>query len=187
VAEAKHAGGGKEGGKQASNGGRKGGRERGRAYLDVEVVVGAVNVGGDDGGEVAAVLLLVAPRHHVKHALGIGVPLIGRMRRPIMNHALINRVRRLIREHTRRQAGHQLLHLEVLARLHDIIVDQNILPVELHFLLHVAKQPPHQGRQVNDHRRAVLLKNSVRLRLVTQVPVLGAQKHVGLGVGGDGV
>lgn len=40
---------------------------------------------------------------------------------------------------------------------------------------------------MNDHRRAVLLKNSVRLGLVTQIPVLGAQKHVGLGLGSDGV
>jgi hypothetical protein len=36
--------------------------------------VGAVDVGGDDGGEVAPVLFLVAAGHDVDHALGIGVP-----------------------------------------------------------------------------------------------------------------
>ena len=56
------------------NGGREGGKEgRVDRYLDVEVVVGPVDVGGDDGGEVAAVLLLVAPGHDVEHALGVGV------------------------------------------------------------------------------------------------------------------
>ncbi len=42
--------------------------------MDVEVVVGSVDVGRDDGGEVAAVLFLIAPGHDVEHALGIRVP-----------------------------------------------------------------------------------------------------------------
>lgn len=43
------------------------------AVLDVEVVVRAVDVGGDNGGEVAPVLLLVAAVQHVDHALGVSV------------------------------------------------------------------------------------------------------------------
>lgn len=113
--------------------------------------------------------------------------LIRGMGRPIMNHAFIDRVRRLIGEHTRRQARNQFLHLMILAGLHHVIVDQHILAVKLHLLLHVTKQSPDQRRQVNDHRRAVLLKNGIRLRLITQISILGAEEDICLRLGGDGV
>lgn len=46
-----------------------------------EVVVLAVDVGRDDGREVAAVLVVVAPVHDVDHALGIRIALVGGVRR----------------------------------------------------------------------------------------------------------
>lgn len=50
-----------------------------------EVVVRAVDVGGDDRGVVAAVLLLVAAVHHVDHAFGIGVSFVGSVRRAVVD------------------------------------------------------------------------------------------------------
>lgn len=43
------------------------------AIIDVEIIVGSVNISGDDGGEVAAVLLLVATAEDVNHTLGVGI------------------------------------------------------------------------------------------------------------------
>ena len=37
------------------------------------VIMRSVNVGGDDGGEVASVLLVVALVHHIDHPLRIGI------------------------------------------------------------------------------------------------------------------
>eukprot|EP00968_Pinguiococcus_pyrenoidosus_P011092 scaffold888_cov246-Pinguiococcus_pyrenoidosus.AAC.3 len=47
------------------------------AVLNVEVVVRAVDVRGNDARELAAVLLIVAAVQHVDHALGIGISLPG--------------------------------------------------------------------------------------------------------------
>lgn len=92
--------------------------------------------GGADVGIDALFLNFVEYRNLLLPSLPpSSLTLIGRMRRPIMNHALIDGVRRLIGEHTRRQARHQLLHLKILACLHDIVVNQHILSVKLHFFL----------------------------------------------------
>jgi hypothetical protein len=48
--------------------------------LQVEVVVLAEDVGGDDGGVVAPVLGLVHAVLDVDHALGVGVALVGEVR-----------------------------------------------------------------------------------------------------------
>ena len=50
-----------------------------------EVVVRAVDVGGDDRGVVAAVLFLVAAVHHVDHAFGIGVSFVGSVRGAVVD------------------------------------------------------------------------------------------------------
>lgn len=49
--------------------------------LDAEVVVGAVDVGGNYCGKVTAVLLAVGATGHIQHALGVGVALAGVMGR----------------------------------------------------------------------------------------------------------
>ena len=40
---------------------------------NVEIVVGAKDVAGDDGGKLAPVLLLIPTVHHIKHPLGVAV------------------------------------------------------------------------------------------------------------------
>ena len=72
------------------------------AALDRVVVVGPVDVRGNDARKVTPVLVLVAPIHDVDHPFGIRVALVRQVGRPIMNHGLINRIRRLVREDARR-------------------------------------------------------------------------------------
>jgi len=43
------------------------------SILDVEVIIGPINVSGDDGGEVHPILLIIATVQHVNHTLGIGI------------------------------------------------------------------------------------------------------------------
>lgn len=63
-----------------------------------------------------------------------------------MHHGLVDGVRGLVGEDTRRQARHQLLHLVDAAALHDVVVDQNVLSVELHLVLEVAEKTPNLWR-----------------------------------------
>ena len=50
------------------------------SVLQVEVVVRPVDVAGHDGGELDAVLVGVHSVHHVDHALGEAVAVVGRVR-----------------------------------------------------------------------------------------------------------
>jgi len=53
--------------------------------------------------------------------------------------------------------------LIVLARLHDIIIDEDVLTVEFHLILHVAEQTPYQCCQVDDLVGTVFLEDGAGL------------------------
>ena len=104
------------------------------AVLDGEVVVRAVDVGGDDGGEVAPVLLSVGAVQGIDEALGVGVSLIGWVGRTIVEHGLIDGIARLVGEDAGGEEGYELLHLVDAAVLHDVVIDERILAVELNLI-----------------------------------------------------
>lgn len=101
------------------------------AVLDGKVVMRAVDVGGDDGGEIAPVLLGVGAVHGVDEALGVGISLVGGVRRSVVQHGLVDGVSRLVGEDAGGEEGHELLDLVDAAVLHDVIVDKSVLAVEL--------------------------------------------------------
>lgn len=55
------------------------------AILQVEVVMGAIHIGGDDRGKEAAMLLMVSLVHDVNHPLGHAVAIVGVMWRAIVD------------------------------------------------------------------------------------------------------
>mmetsp|Transcript_17484 Transcript_17484/g.51008 ORF Transcript_17484/g.51008 Transcript_17484/m.51008 type:complete len:238 (+) Transcript_17484:321-1034(+) len=73
--------------------------------LNREVVVGAVDVGWDDGGEVAAILLGVRAVHGIDETLGVGISLVGGVGRAVVQHRLVDGVLGLIGEDARGQHG----------------------------------------------------------------------------------
>lgn len=103
------------------------------AILNGEIVVFSVNVGGDDGGKVAIVLFGVGSIHGVNQTFGIGVSLVGWMRRPVVQHGLIDWIRRFVWEDTGTQKADQFLDIVDAATFHDIVVDEDILAKEFHW------------------------------------------------------
>ena len=83
------------------------------AALDVEGVVGAVDVGGDDGGELAAVLLVVEAVEDLDHPLGVGVALVAEVRRAVVDHLLGDGIAGLVGEDAGGEAGDELLDLRM--------------------------------------------------------------------------
>ena len=55
------------------------------SIFQVEVIVRAVNIRGNDCREVAAILLVVGPVHDVEHTLGVAVTKVRLVRSPIVN------------------------------------------------------------------------------------------------------
>jgi hypothetical protein len=101
------------------------------AVLDGEVVVRAVDVGGDDGGEVAPVLLSVGAVQGIDEALGVGVSLVGGMGRSVVKHGLIDGISRLVGKNAGGKERYEFLHLVDTAVLHDVVIDESVLAVEL--------------------------------------------------------
>ena len=176
------------------------------AALDVEVVVLAVHVARDHRRELAAVLLGVAPVEDIDHALGVRVSLVRRVRRPVVkllarptlrcqscagggcgvrvlaaHHGLINGVRGLVRKDARGQARHQLLHLELTAALHDVVVHQRVVAVELHVVREVVEQAPNEGGQVNDVGRPHTLKDGTCGGGIADIGWPRRTEYIGLG------
>ena len=110
------------------------------ATFDLEIVERPVDVGGNDGCEVASILLRIKTIHHLNHALGIRVALIRIVWRTIMDHRLIDRIGSLIREDASRETRNQLLHLKFTAQFHHIHVHNDIIIVKLYLVGHVVKQ-----------------------------------------------
>ena len=130
--------------------------------LNLVVIVGTVDVGGHDCGEVASVLLGIQTIHHLDHSLGVGVAFVGIVWRTQMNHGFIDGVGRLIGEDARRKTRNELLHLELTAQLHHIHVHDNVIVVKLHLVGHVVEQTSDLSSQVNNISRLVLFKASTR-------------------------
>lgn len=101
------------------------------AVLDGEVVVRAVDVSWDDGGEIAPVLLGVGAVHGVDEALGVGVSLVGGMGRSVVKHGLIDGISRLVGKNAGGKERYEFLHLVDTAVLHDVVIDESVLAVEL--------------------------------------------------------
>jgi len=68
------------------------------SILNAKVIIGSVNVGGDDGGEVAPVLLGVGPVHGIDEPFGVGVSLVGGVGWTIVEHGLVDGVGRFVGE-----------------------------------------------------------------------------------------
>mmetsp|Transcript_2079 Transcript_2079/g.2978 ORF Transcript_2079/g.2978 Transcript_2079/m.2978 type:complete len:360 (-) Transcript_2079:110-1189(-) len=141
-----------------------------------KVVRRAVNVGGDDGGEIAVVLLRVGSIHGIDQTLGVGVSLVGGMGRAVVKHGFVDRVGRLVGKDASAQHAHQLFDLVNATTFHDIVVDQNVFTEEFHLLRHVGKQPADFGGQVNHVGRLFALENGLGVLADSQIAVLARQK-----------
>jgi hypothetical protein len=69
---------------------------------------------------------------------------------PVVHHGLVNWIAGLVWEDAGRQAGHQLLHLGVLACLEDVVLHDDVVPPKLH--LFFLRQ--EAGRQTHAQERA---------------------------------
>ena len=145
--------------------------------LQVEVVVLAEDVGGDDGGVVAPVLGLVHAVLDVDHALGVGVALVGEVRGTVVDHGLVDREGGFIGEDAGGEAGHQLLHAALVALLEDVVVHVHVVPPELHLVLHVGEETAHLGREVDDVGGLVLVEDGSHGGGVAEVTVLRGKER----------
>jgi len=80
--------------------------------LKIVVVMGTKDVGRNDRGEVAAILLVVSLVLNINHTLGVSVAKVGLVRRTIVNHGLVDGVAGLVGENASGKAGNNLLDLQ---------------------------------------------------------------------------
>jgi len=71
--------------------------------LKIVVIVGTVNVGRDDGGKVASVLLVVCLVLDINHTLSVSITEVGLVRRTVVNHGFVDGIASLVRENASRK------------------------------------------------------------------------------------
>jgi hypothetical protein len=94
--------------------------------LDGKIIVRAVNVGGNDGSEIAPVLFGVGSIHGIDQTLGISISLIAGVRRTVVQHGFVDRVGGLVGENTCGKHGDKLLDFVDSAAFHNVVVNENI-------------------------------------------------------------
>ncbi len=135
--------------------------------LEVEVIMRTVDVSGDDGGELAAILLCIRVVRDINHALGVSVGAVREVWRTVVHHGLVDGVRGLVREDTSRETGDELLHLVLVRALDNVVVHGEVIVVELNGILHVAEETTDKGSQVNHVSGSVLLEQSLTCLHIT--------------------
>jgi hypothetical protein len=71
--------------------------------LEIVVIVGTVDVGRDDRGEVASVLLVVCLVLDINHTLSVSITEVGLVRRTVVDHGFVDGVASLVRENAGRK------------------------------------------------------------------------------------
>lgn len=146
------------------------------SILQVEVVVGSVDVAGNDAGELAPVLAGVGLVEDVDHPLGHGVAVVRVVWGPVVDHGLVNRVGRLVGEDTGAEAGDDLLGAGHVSGVEDVVVHAHVVPEEVEASPHVGEESPDESGQVDDVGGLVLLEDGQGGGLVQQVSILGGDE-----------
>ena len=94
--------------------------------LKIKVVMGPIHIRRDHRCKIASVLVLVALVHDINHALGISVSIVGVVRIPIVDHGLINWVRRLVWENTGRETRDNFFDLSITELLSKVSIMHKI-------------------------------------------------------------
>jgi len=99
--------------------------------LNGEVVMRTINIGRNDGGEVTVVLFRIGTIQCIDEAFGIGISLIGWMRRSIVKHGFVDGIFGFVGENACGEEGNEFFHLVDSAAFHDVIIDDDVLTVKL--------------------------------------------------------
>mmetsp|Transcript_11598 Transcript_11598/g.41722 ORF Transcript_11598/g.41722 Transcript_11598/m.41722 type:complete len:247 (-) Transcript_11598:200-940(-) len=145
--------------------------------LEVEVIVLPEDVRRDHGRELHPVLVSIHSVLHVHHALRVRVPLVAKVRRAVVDHRLVDRERRLVRENARAEARHELFYVSLVALLEDVVVHDDVVPPELYLVLHIREQTADLGGEVDHVRGHVLVEYRGRLYRAREVSVPARQVH----------
>jgi len=145
--------------------------------LDREIIIGSINIGGNDGGEVASVFFGVGTVHGIDEALGKGITFVGGVRGSVMEHCFVDWIGGLVRENAGGEEGNKLLYVGDTAKFHDVIVDKDIFSVEFDLLCHISKQTPNLGSKVNNMGRLVLVEYTLSGFAITEVAILAGEEE----------
>ena len=142
--------------------------------LQVEIVVGAVEVGGHHGNVVGAVLQVIALAHLQAGNLGNGVLLIGVLQRAGEEAVLLHGLGRVLGVDARAAQEEQLLYTMGIGLGDDVALDLHVHHDEVGTVEHVGHDAAHKGSCQNYSIRLFFIKEGLDGILVGQVQLLVA-------------
>ena len=101
------------------------------SILNAKVIMWAINVGGDDGGEVTSIFFRICSVHGINESFGVGISLVTGMRRAVVKHGFVDGVGCFVGEDACGEHGNEFDNLVETAVFHDVVVDEGVFTVEL--------------------------------------------------------
>lgn len=150
------------------------------AGVQVEVVAGAVEVGGHERNGVHAVLAVVGLAELDAGDLGQGVELVGGLQGASQKVFLLDGLRAQLGIDAGAAQEQELLHARVERSVDDVVLDHQVGPDEVHGVSAVGQDSAHLGGG-HEHVLGLLFQKELQDRaLVLQVGLLaGAHNDVG--------
>ena len=147
------------------------------AVLQVEVVVGPIEVGWHHGDVVGAILEVVALTHLQSCYLGDGILLVGIFQRRGEQRVLPHRLRRILRIDAGRSEEEQLLHLVAIGTVDDVALHLQVLHDEVGAVERVGHDATHEGSREHDRLGAFGLEKLLHGPLVREVELGMGSSH----------
>ena len=121
------------------------------SVLEVEVIVGAIHIGGTDAIELGRYPRLhIQPGKDLGNPLGIRIAIIAIMRLSPMQVLLRKRVTHTVRENTCRQTHDTLAHASIYTCLDYIAIDSGVFSIHSEVVINVHKETAYLCCEVDD-------------------------------------
>ena len=142
--------------------------------LQMEVVVGSIEVGGHHGYVVGAVLQVVALAHLQSGYLGYGILLVGVFQRAGQEAVLLHRLGSVLGIDAGAAQEEEFLHAMGVGLADDIALDLHVHHDEVGTVEHIGHDATHKGSGQHHCIRLFLIKELLDSILVGQVQFLVA-------------
>jgi len=151
--------------------------------FQVEIVVGAIEVGRHGGEEPGPVLAIVGAAHGDASDLGDGVRLVGRFQRPGQEVFLLQRLGCQLRIDAAAPQEEEPLDAGELSVADNVTLDHQVVVDEIGRVAIVGDDPPHFGGGQKDVVGSLFLEKTGDRSLVAQIKLTaGPQQQVAVAV-----
>ncbi len=145
--------------------------------LQMEIVVGTIEIGGHHGNIVGAILKVIALAHLQTGNLGNGILLIGVFERRCEQRVFLHRLRSILGIDAGGTKEKELLYMMLVSLLDDVALHLHVLHDKVGAIERVGHNAAHKGRGQHHRIGLLLIEESLYSLLVGQIEFAMCTAH----------